>query len=135
MDVNLALEMARALYASNGIAGHYDLPDEDPTAVSIATNLRASIWERDNGRCHICGRTIDWAWYECGHIVDRSHGGINHPSNLVVMCRPCNQVKPGHATRAEYNAWIDSGAWMTAVLSGMEANGMPWSPELFKAII
>jgi hypothetical protein len=74
--------------------------------------LRGRVWKRDGGQCHVCGRHISHDRYECGHIVDRVAGGCDRLSNLVVMCTFCNQVKPVHDTRAEYVAWVESGAWM-----------------------
>jgi hypothetical protein len=135
MDIDFFFAMCRSLAASEGKAGYYDLPPEDIQALSSRRSWRVTIWQRDNGQCHVCGRHIPLNdWYECGHIVDRVNGGINHPSNLVVMCRPCNQLKPGHATRAEYLQWIADGAWMAALIAEVEEKGTPWPPEWLRII-
>lgn len=34
------------------------------------------------------------------HLVPKSHGGPNHPSNLVLACKPCNS-EAGHLSVAE----------------------------------
>lgn len=72
---------------------------------------RALVFERDGGRCHVCGEVIPWHHYECGHIIDRVAGGSDRLSNLVTMCALCNRLKPVHESRAEYIAWLEAGAW------------------------
>jgi hypothetical protein len=66
---------------------------------------RQLIWERDGRVCQVCGDSITWQQYECGHIIDRCVGGSDRPSNLVCMCIVCNRLKPLTETRAEYMAW------------------------------
>ena len=68
--------------------------------------LRRHIWERDKGICQVCGKRTVPEDYECGHIIDRFVGGSDRPTNLVVMCTGCNQAKPFHETREEYNEWM-----------------------------
>jgi hypothetical protein len=70
---------------------------------------RQLIWERDGGACQVCGDSITWQQYECGHIIDRCVGGSDRLSNLVCMCILCNRLKPLTKTRAEYLAWARQG--------------------------
>jgi 5-methylcytosine-specific restriction endonuclease McrA len=70
---------------------------------------RQLIWERDGGVCQVCGDSIAWQQYECGHIIDRCVGGADRLSNLVCMCIVCNRLKPLTETRAEYIAWARQG--------------------------
>lgn len=72
--------------------------------------IRARVYERDAGVCHPCAKLVSFDEYECGHIVDRSSGGTDRDSNLVAMCIVCNRLKPTHSTRADYLAWVASGA-------------------------
>ena len=50
------------------------------------------IFERDGWQCGYCGRagnkglTID-------HVIPKSRGGTNHPTNLVAACHGCNNWK------------------------------------------
>ena len=56
--------------------------------------LRATVWDRSDGRCHYCGKlphpirdfTVD-------HVVPISRGGNNDPRNLVACCVRCNSSK------------------------------------------
>lgn len=56
----------------------------------IPRGLRLMILERDRRQCQDClseeDLTID-------HIRARSRGGTDDPSNLQVLCRPCNARK------------------------------------------
>jgi 5-methylcytosine-specific restriction endonuclease McrA len=70
---------------------------------------RQLIWERDGRVCQVCGDSIAWQQYECGHIIDRCVGGSDRLSNLVCMCILCNRLKPITKTRAEYLAWARQG--------------------------
>lgn len=57
-------------------------------------SLRFRILQRDNFRCQYCGATPqDGVQLEVDHIVARSQGGSDDPSNLKTSCWPCNQGK------------------------------------------
>ncbi len=83
-------------------------------AVSRATSqswesIRKLVWQRDGGVCHICGWKMPEDAYECGHIIDRTVGGTDRPSNVVVMCFLCNRwLKDLHCTRQDYLTWLAS---------------------------
>jgi len=89
----------------------------------VANNLRRRIWERDHGICQVCGLDIIYfselkyiegtGFYECGHQIDRMVGGDDADYNLVVMCMPCNRLKPIHETYDEYLEWVSGGYWVT----------------------
>ncbi len=58
---------------------------------------RRAIYERDNWRCHICGKKVPDRPYAardddptCDHIVPVSAGGTDHPSNLALAHNRCN---------------------------------------------
>ncbi|MBX3214810.1 MAG: HNH endonuclease, partial [Labilithrix sp.] len=70
-------------------------------------STRKRVYERDAGRCHLCGATVEFKHYECSHIIDRCVGGPDEDFNLVVMCASCNRRKPVHCTRSEYFAWTN----------------------------
>jgi hypothetical protein len=85
--------------------------------------LRELVWERDGHTCRVCGldmRNIK-AWYDCGHIIDRLRGGPDELDNLVTMCVYCNQNKPLHDTREDYEQWLRAGYWRTEVISELKA--------------
>lgn len=60
--------------------------------------FRYYLWSRDAGRCQYCGKAVEpnGAWH-IEHILPYSAAKnwyyINHESNLVVACIPCNMAK------------------------------------------
>ena len=59
---------------------------------------RAEMYEHlldQNGpKCQGCDRTFDDPRYlELDHNVPRSDGGINHVTNRILLCGPCNRLK------------------------------------------
>lgn len=70
------------------------------------STLRRYIWKRDKGKCQVCLREITRDQYQCGHMVDRTHGGSDRLSNLVTMCGACNQTKPLTPTKEDYWLWV-----------------------------
>jgi hypothetical protein len=73
--------------------------------------LRRLIYERDKGVCRVCRELIPPERYELGHLVDQCIGGLDVPSNVVVMCGDCNARKPVHSSRDEALAWCDTGVY------------------------
>jgi len=66
------------------------------------------IYDRTNGRCHICQCQLSFASYgryglrgawHCEHSKPRALGGSNHGNNLYAACIPCNLAKGTCHTR------------------------------------
>ena len=55
--------------------------------------LRADIYERDNGICHICNQFVDIDNYEIDHIKPVSKGGSHTLDNVATSHPRCNRVK------------------------------------------
>jgi 5-methylcytosine-specific restriction protein A len=53
--------------------------------------LSAAVLARDGYQCAYCGGLATTA----DHVVPRSRGGSDDPSNLVAACRRCNSRKGG----------------------------------------
>ena len=49
--------------------------------------LRAHVLERAKGRCERCGGKVR---LDIHHVLRRSAGGPDIPSNAVALCRPCH---------------------------------------------
>ena len=59
---------------------------------------RAEIYEflltQHGSKCQGCDRTFDDSRYlELDHNTPRSDGGLNHISNRILLCSPCNRLK------------------------------------------
>jgi excisionase family DNA binding protein len=57
--------------------------------------LRRVIWERDGGRCGICGESVAFAGMEIDHIIPVSMRGDHSLANLQAAHRICNVRKGG----------------------------------------
>jgi 5-methylcytosine-specific restriction endonuclease McrA len=56
---------------------------------------RHAIYERDEGRCTICGAEIAYepGAFHLDHIVPLARGGTDTPENLQLTCPSCNWAK------------------------------------------
>lgn len=61
--------------------------------------VREYLVAKWNRRCAYCGATD--VPFEVEHLVPKSRGGSDRVSNLVIACRPCNELK-GSQTAAEF---------------------------------
>ena len=58
------------------------------------TKIRKSqIFQRDFYRCGYCIKKFKPKFLTLDHVMPKSRGGSNDPSNLVTACFPCNQKK------------------------------------------
>lgn len=62
----------------------------------LSVRLRPQILARDNYTCQQCGADESTVKLHIDHIVPLAKGGSNDPSNLQVLCQPCNQRKWAH---------------------------------------
>ncbi len=52
-------------------------------ACDISKKTKNIVWERDGGRCIICGSTQAMP---NAHYIPRSKGGLGIPENIVTLC-------------------------------------------------
>lgn len=79
----------------------------DPFYDSIRwRNLRRDTLQRDGDRCRYCGnlaRQVD-------HVIPRSKGGVDDPSNLVACCATCNKTAAANL----FPSFADKKRWILA---------------------
>ena len=64
-------------------------------------------------RCQGCDRTFDDPRYlELDHNTPRSDGGLNHITNRVLLCGPCNKVKSNTYTLSGLRRQNRRNGWM-----------------------
>jgi hypothetical protein len=56
------------------------------------SDYRKRLWNRDPN-CTYCGKRIAHGSTTLDHIVPKSQGGLDTPSNLLLACERCNQAK------------------------------------------
>ena len=54
--------------------------------------LRAFVLRRDGKRCQRCGGHTG---LECHHVIPRTAGGLDTPSNCRTLCQACHDVLHG----------------------------------------
>lgn len=53
-------------------------------ATDISPKVKQAVWERDGGRCVICGNTHNVM--PNAHFIPRSQGGLGIEENIVTLC-------------------------------------------------
>lgn len=57
-------------------------------ACDISPAVKKAVWERDGGRCILCGSFRDVM--PNAHFISRAHGGLGVPENIMTLCRSCH---------------------------------------------
>lgn len=75
--------------------------------------MRKYLLKRHGSRCQGCDRTFDDPRYlELDHNTPRSDGGLNHVSNRILLCGPCNKVKSNQYTLSGLRRRNQKEGWM-----------------------
>ena len=56
-------------------------------------HYKKMLVERDGLRCHYCDVVMTYAEAQVDHVVARARGGSDSPTNLVLACPRCNNLK------------------------------------------
>lgn len=67
-------------------------------ALQISQKTKQTVYERDGGKCVLCGRwaVVGWA---CAHYIARSHGGLGIEENILTLCPECHRRYDNTADR------------------------------------
>ena len=68
----------------------------------ISKVVKAKVFQRDNGRCIICGKPAAPE----AHVVPRSQGGLGVEENIVTLCRDCHRRYDQSAEREAFGKAI-----------------------------
>jgi|GEM_PF-1936037 len=61
--------------------------------MAVSKRLRYEILRRDNHACRYCGATAPGVKLNVDHVIPKSLGGADVPTNLVTSCADCNAGK------------------------------------------
>jgi hypothetical protein len=56
----------------------------------LASAIRIEVLRRDGNKCRECGRTAGQVPLEIHHVVPVAKGGTDEMSNLITLCKSCN---------------------------------------------
>lgn len=100
--------------------------------MAISKRLRFEILKRDGFACRYCHR--DKVIITVDHVIPRTLGGTDHPSNLVASCDDCNAGKtsalPGGPTVEDVNE--DLMRWAVALKRAARGD---WEARETEAVI
>lgn len=68
-------------------------------ACAISREVKERVWERDQGRCVVCGRS--YGAFPNAHFIPRSAGGLGVEENIVTLCIPCHHAYDNSDRRNE----------------------------------
>lgn len=71
-------------------------------ATNIPPKVKAAVYDRDKGRCIICGQPGD----PVAHYISRAQGGLGIEKNIVTLCWMCHQTYDQSPKRGEYRQHI-----------------------------
>lgn len=66
-------------------------------ALAIPAEVKRRVYERDKGRCVLCGRPGNPE----AHVIARSQGGLGCEENIVTLCRGCHRLYDEGPNRKE----------------------------------
>jgi 5-methylcytosine-specific restriction endonuclease McrA len=61
-----------------------------PSRDRIPEDVKLVVWTRDGGVCVKCGAARE---LQFDHVIPFARGGSNEPTNLQILCKPCNLAK------------------------------------------
>lgn len=73
-------------------------------ACSISERVKRRVWERDGGKCVICGSSHTAS--PCAHYIPRSHLGLGIEENIVTLCMACHCDYDNSVKRPYYRQLI-----------------------------
>ena len=90
------LETAIRWFAKGDIEGYMAAHQHDTSATALwvfTDSQKRSAYERQCGKCAVCGKAFAFEEMHGDHKVPWSKGGHTLPDNLQMLCRTCNLKK------------------------------------------
>lgn len=90
---SLAEKKSHAIYCSKTCKSmDHTFKHRSKTRV-LGVARRRYVFERDGGKCYMCGIELTLDTFELDHLLPVAKGGSNSESNLAVSCRRCNRSR------------------------------------------
>lgn len=100
--------------------------------MAVSKRLRFEIFRRDGFKCRYCGLVAGETELTIDHVVPRTLGGSDDPSNLVTACKDCNAGKTSSNPDAPLVADVDQRAveWAHAMDQAMAQRMATFAADL-----
>ena len=82
-------------------SGLFEEPKQQRARPSFNKKDKEFLYERQKRKCNGCKRSLPMDVLHVDHIRAFSKGGSDKPSNLQLLCGPCNGKK-GNKTQAQF---------------------------------
>ena len=73
-------------------------------ACDISKKVKDLVWERDGGKCIVCGSRYAMP---NSHFIRRSQNGRGIPENIVTMCQSCHRKYDQGSERMEMEQFVE----------------------------
>ena len=64
-------------------------------------DVRRLVFNKNDGRCHLCGGRLSISSFHIEHSKSKANGGSDHLNNLWPACRACNLKKSNRYTSGQ----------------------------------
>ena len=86
---------------------------EPPSPYKSRADMLEFLLEQDGSKCRGCDREFDDPRYlELDHNWPRAEGGLNHITNRILLCGPCNKTKRHKFTLSQLREINEKNGWM-----------------------
>lgn len=105
--------------------------------MAVSKRLRFEVLRRDNHTCRYCGGTAPDVVLTVDHVVPKTLGGADEPSNLVAACKDCNAGKSSSPPNAATVQTVsdDAARWAAAIRQAAEENQLHDNTEVYAAVV
>lgn len=69
-------------------------------ALDITPHVKKLVWERDGGKCILCGS--QFTAMPNAHYISRAHSGLGVEQNIVTLCMDCHHAYDNTAKRTAF---------------------------------
>ena len=76
----------------------------------LTKEQRKTIYQKTDGRCHVCGYKVPVESFEADHVKNHTSGGLSDETNFLPSCRTCNNYR-WHYTAPELQWILKIGVW------------------------
>ncbi len=78
--------------------------------IRLSKEQRKRIFDKTDGRCHVCGGAIDINEFEADHVKNHTSGGLCNEENFLPSCGACNNYR-WHYSPEELQWILKIGIW------------------------